>query len=219
MMYNKKINLMDKNDINILAEVLATAFAGFFFRGPKSAYKETNTHKDKLYFATDTLELFLNGKSYSGGKQESVYCGDFSGTTLNLYDYKDYDVVCLRLTSSSTGTFTIDINDLFANAMTAGGIAYADRSKSYKKLLLHLYVPYNSFSNLNMFPNKTGASGVGYPWGNAQNGIKTVTIDGAYNVATNMGSDCAVPSLRKSMTIEITGYRPGNTNFIAILAR
>lgn len=210
---------MNNNDINTLANVLATSFAGFFFRGPKSTYKATTTHKDKLYFATDTLELLMNGGSYSAGKQEKVYCGDFSGTTIDLYDYKDYDVICLRLTSSSTGTFTIDINDLFANAMTSGGIAYADKNRSYKKQIFHLYIPNNSFSSLNMFPNKTGTSGVGYQWSTAQNGIKTTTIDGAYNVATNLGNGCTVPSLKKSMTLEITGYRPGTTNFISILAR
>lgn len=62
----------------ILAALLAE-FNGMFFRGVKSKYVAATTHKDKLYFATDTKELLLNGVSYGGGGVQEVA---LSGTKL-----------------------------------------------------------------------------------------------------------------------------------------
>lgn len=42
-------------------------FTGLLFTGLKSNYKPLAEHLDKLYFTTDTHELFVNGVSYSGG--------------------------------------------------------------------------------------------------------------------------------------------------------
>lgn len=62
----------------ILAALLAE-FNGMFFRGVKSKYVAATTHKDKLYFATDTKELLLNDVSYGGGGVQEVA---LSGTKL-----------------------------------------------------------------------------------------------------------------------------------------
>ena len=43
-----------------------TEFTGIFFSGPKASYSPATDHLDKLYFATDTHELLVNGISYSG---------------------------------------------------------------------------------------------------------------------------------------------------------
>lgn len=37
-----------------------------FYRGKYANYKGTTDHKDGIYFATDTNELFMNGKTYTG---------------------------------------------------------------------------------------------------------------------------------------------------------
>ena len=42
-----------------------------FYRGLKKSYSPV-LHRDKLYFSTDTCELFLNDKSYSGGGIQDV---------------------------------------------------------------------------------------------------------------------------------------------------
>lgn len=51
----------------ILLTSLLAEFNGMFFRGEKSKYVAATTHKDKLYFATDTHELLVNDISYGGG--------------------------------------------------------------------------------------------------------------------------------------------------------
>ncbi len=42
-----------------------------FYRGLKEKYNQT-THKDGLYFSTDTLEIMLNGDSFGGGGLKDV---------------------------------------------------------------------------------------------------------------------------------------------------
>ena len=62
-----------------LAAVLAE-FEGFFFRGPKTGYDAAVTHKDKLYFATDTGEILMNGKAYVGGGVKDVAIATGTGS-------------------------------------------------------------------------------------------------------------------------------------------
>ena len=50
------------------------------FSGLKASYKPAADHLDKLYFATDTRELLVNGTSYSG----SVIAVSIEGTTLKI---------------------------------------------------------------------------------------------------------------------------------------
>lgn len=62
---------MSELDVSTLATILAS-FSGMFYRGTKVNYVPGTTHKDKLYFATDTHELLVNDISYGGGGIENV---------------------------------------------------------------------------------------------------------------------------------------------------
>ena len=52
---------------NDLQSKILTEFTGILFMGLRASYKPAADHLDKLYFATDTHELLVNGTSYSGG--------------------------------------------------------------------------------------------------------------------------------------------------------
>lgn len=65
---------------NKLQTKILTEFTGILFSGVKANYKPTAEHLDKLYFATDTHELLVNGTSYSGG----VTAVAIEGTTLKI---------------------------------------------------------------------------------------------------------------------------------------
>lgn len=65
---------------NDLQTKILTEFTGILFSGLKASYKPAADHLDKLYFATDTHELLVNGTSYSGG----VSAISIEGTTLKI---------------------------------------------------------------------------------------------------------------------------------------
>lgn len=65
---------------NDLQSKILTEFTGILFMGLKASYKPATDHLDKLYFATDTHELLVNGTSYSGG----VSAVSIEGTTLKI---------------------------------------------------------------------------------------------------------------------------------------
>ena len=65
---------------NDLQTKILTEFTGILFSGLKASYKPAADHLDKLYFATDTRELLVNGTSYSGG----VSAVSIEGTTLKI---------------------------------------------------------------------------------------------------------------------------------------
>lgn len=65
---------------NDLQSKILTEFTGILFMGLKASYKPAADHLDKLYFATDTHELLVNGTSYSGG----VSAVSIKGTTLKI---------------------------------------------------------------------------------------------------------------------------------------
>lgn len=65
---------------NDLQSKILTEFTGILFMGLKASYKPVADHLDKLYFATDTHELLVNGTSYSG----SVSAVSIEGTTLKI---------------------------------------------------------------------------------------------------------------------------------------
>ncbi|MED9948676.1 MAG: hypothetical protein U0J50_10540, partial [Peptacetobacter hiranonis] len=52
---------------NELQSKILAEFTGLLFSGVKDNYKPAAEHLDKLYFATDTHELLVNGTSYSSG--------------------------------------------------------------------------------------------------------------------------------------------------------
>lgn len=65
---------------NNLQTKILTEFTGILFSGLKASYKPAADHLDKLYFATDTHELLVNGTSYSGG----IRAVSIEGTTLKI---------------------------------------------------------------------------------------------------------------------------------------
>lgn len=65
---------------NDLQTKILTEFTGILFSGLKASYKPAVDHLDKLYFATDTHELLVNGTSYSGG----INAVSIEGTTLKI---------------------------------------------------------------------------------------------------------------------------------------
>lgn len=65
---------------NNLKTKILTEFTGILFSGLKASYKPAADHLDKLYFATDTHELLVNGTSYSGG----INAVSIEGTTLKI---------------------------------------------------------------------------------------------------------------------------------------
>lgn len=65
---------------NDLQSKILTEFTGILFMGLKASYKPAADHLDKLYFATDTHELLVNGTSYSGG----ISAVSIEGTTLKI---------------------------------------------------------------------------------------------------------------------------------------
>lgn len=65
---------------NDLQTKILTEFTGILFSGLKASYKPAADHLDKLYFATDTHELLVNGTSYSGG----IRAVSIEGTTLKI---------------------------------------------------------------------------------------------------------------------------------------
>lgn len=65
---------------NDLQTKILTEFTGILFSGLKVNYKPAVDHLDKLYFATDTHELLVNGTSYSG----NIKAVSIEGTTLKI---------------------------------------------------------------------------------------------------------------------------------------
>lgn len=65
---------------NELQTKILTEFTGILFSGVKTKYKPAADHLDKLYFATDTHEILVNGTSYSGG----IKAVSIEGTTLKI---------------------------------------------------------------------------------------------------------------------------------------
>lgn len=99
----------------LLANLLAE-FTGMFFRGNKENYDSAVAHKDKLYFATDTHELLVNGVSYGGGGITEV---TLEGTTLtiSLSDGSEKTVDLASLLK-----FTTQLPDDLATPTKIGGL-------------------------------------------------------------------------------------------------
>lgn len=83
---------------NNLQTKILTEFTGILFSGLRASYKPAADHLDKLYFATDTHQLLVNGTSYSGGIRAVIIEGttlkitmmDGSGKTVNLAEILKY---------------------------------------------------------------------------------------------------------------------------------
>lgn len=100
---------MTEQDKKMMTQALAAVlaeFEGFFFRGAKANYDAAVTHKDKLYFATDTGEILMNGKPYVGNgvKDAKLEVGD-KETSFN-------GKVIMTLTMQNGTTKTLALEDM-----------------------------------------------------------------------------------------------------------
>lgn len=123
----------------ILAALLAE-FNGMFFRGEKSKYVAETTHKDKIFFATDTKELLVNGVSYGGGGIKEVA---LSGTKLVIQmtdgTSKEVEMVELLKYKSALGD---DIATVEALGGIPAGTTVADlKKKTISQVLDDLIFP------------------------------------------------------------------------------
>ena len=121
-----------------------------FFRGPKNTYQGSTTHKDAIYFATDTHELYMNGASY-GDPVKSIAFSEISNgqdkgkvlATVELssgktfadldtqcYGRAEIDSIITEINSANTSLGTRmttaegRIDTLSAGSSTEGSVAY-----------------------------------------------------------------------------------------------
>lgn len=100
---------------NDLQTKILTQFTGILFSGLKANYKPAADHLDKLYFATDTHELLVNGTSYSGG----IKAVSIEGTTLKI-TMVDSSVKTVNL--AEILKYTSALSDDIATVNALGGI-------------------------------------------------------------------------------------------------
>lgn len=132
---------LNSNDVGSLADVLAAAFSGFFFRGPKSGYNGSTTHKDKLYFATDTEEIILNDVVYAGKSIKDIQIVKGSGVFEGFYVLKvttsdgNSKEVALEnaLLDSSLTKYLSGVSNDIATVSALGGIPAGTTAGDLKK--------------------------------------------------------------------------------------
>lgn len=132
---------LEIQDVGNLAEVLAEAFAGFFFRGPKSGYDGSVAHKDKLFFATDTEEIILNGVAYSGKAVKDINIAQGTGAFEGFYvlkittsDGKSKEVALEQpLLESSLTKYLSSVSNDIATVEAIGGIPAGTTAGELKK--------------------------------------------------------------------------------------
>lgn len=124
---------------NDLQSKILTEFTGLLFSGVKANYKPTVEHLDKLYFATDTHELLVNGTSYSGG----VTAVAIEGTTLKI-TMVDGSVKTVDLAEIIKYKSTLADNIATVNALggiPAGTTVAQLKNKTFSQLFDELIFP------------------------------------------------------------------------------
>lgn len=126
-------------EYNELQTKILTEFTGILFSGVKANYKPAAEHLDKLYFATDTHELLVNGTSYSGG----VTAVAIEGTTLKITmvdgSVKTVDLAeILKYKSALSGNIAT-VNDL--GGIPAGTTVAQLKNKTFSQLFDELIFP------------------------------------------------------------------------------
>lgn len=124
---------------NDLQSKILTEFTGILFMGLKASYKPAADHLDKLYFATDTHELLVNGASYSGG----VSAVSIEGTTLKITmvdgSSKTVDLAEILKYKSALANDIATVNAL--GGIPAGTTVAQLKNKTFSQLFDELIFP------------------------------------------------------------------------------
>lgn len=132
---------------NDLQTKILTEFTGILFSGLKASYKPAADHLDKLYFATDTHELLVNGTSYSGG----ISAVSIEETTLKITTVdgssKTVDLAEILEYKSDLADDIPTINGL--GGIPAGTTVAQLKNKTFSQLFDELIFPtvYPTFEN------------------------------------------------------------------------
>ena len=120
-----------------------------FFRGAKGSYNSaSSTFTDAIYFATDTGEILVNGKSYGGGLKDATWesnvltltkadgntvVADFTDKLLTAADRTALDNVQQILSGSDLNvTYNTKLDDNLTTIEKLGGIAAGTKVSSLK---------------------------------------------------------------------------------------
>ena len=168
---------------NDLQTKILTEFTGILFSGLKASYKPAADHLDKLYFATDTHELLVNGTSYSGG----VSAVSIEGTTLKITmvegSSKTVDLAEILKYKSALADDIATVNAL--GGIPAGTTVAQLKNKTFSQLFDELIFP-----TVNPTFEEVGTTGASVPVGASFN---TVYNPGAIKIAgvkkQNRGGD------------------------------
>lgn len=124
---------------NDLQTKILTEFTGILFSGLKTSYKPAADHLDKLYFATDTHELLVNGTSYSG----SVSAASIEGTTLKITMFdgssKTVDLAEILKYKSALADNIVTVNAL--GGIPVGTTVAQLKNKTFSQLFDELIFP------------------------------------------------------------------------------
>lgn len=202
---------------NELQSKILAEFTGLLFSGVKANYKPAAEHLDKLYFATDTHELLVNGTSYSGG----VTAVAIEGTTLKITTIdgssKTVDLAEILKYKSALSDDIATVNAL--GGIPAGTTVAQLKNKTFSQLFDELIFPTvnptfenpTAFLSLNRISiiQEVGTTGASVPVAASFN---TVYNPGAIKIAgvkkQNRGGD-----LKSNESFIYINNAPANKNF------
>lgn len=118
---------------------ILTEFTGILFSGVKANYKPAAEHLDKLYFATDTHELLVNGTSYSGGVSAVTIDGTILKITMVDSSVKTVDLAEIIKYKSTLPDNIATINAL--GGIPAGTTVAQLKNKTFSQLFDELIFP------------------------------------------------------------------------------
>lgn len=118
---------------------ILTEFTGILFSGVKANYKPATEHLDKLYFATDTHELLVNGTSYSGGVSAVTINGTILKITMVNSSVKTVDLAEIIKYKSTLSDDIATVNAL--GGIPAGTTVAQLKNKTFSQLFDELIFP------------------------------------------------------------------------------
>lgn len=124
---------------NDLQTKILTEFTGILFSGLKASYKPAVDHLDKLYFATDTHELLVNGTSYSGGIKAVSIEGTILKITMIDGSSKTVDLAEILKYKSALSDDIATVNAL--GGIPAGTTVAQLKNKTFSQLFDELIFP------------------------------------------------------------------------------